>query len=226
MPQLERDAEVFVLNLDDGENRFHPDWLTAVESALDEVDGATGVRALVTIGNGKFWSNGLDTDWLATNEAHREAYLDRVHLLFARTLASPVVTVAALHGHTFAAGALWALAHDMRMMRADRGYFCLPEVDLGLSFRRGATELVRARLAPAVAHEALTLGRRYSAETALAAGIVDSVEELDELRSAAVDLARSLAGKATPNRAEIKETLYADALTALRTLAAAPEPVR
>jgi enoyl-CoA hydratase/carnithine racemase len=220
MPRLERDDEVFVLSLDDGDNRFHPDWLTAVESALDEVDSATGARAMVTTGSGKFWSNGLDTDWLAANEAQRESYLDRVHLLFARTLASPVGTVAALNGHTFAAGALWALAHDLRVMRTDRGYYCLPEVDLGLTFRRGATELVRARLAAAVTHEALTTGRRYDAKAALAAGIVDAVEDADALRGAAVELARSLAAKATPNRAEIKETLYADALAALRTAAA------
>jgi enoyl-CoA hydratase/carnithine racemase len=56
----------------------------------------------------------------------------------------------------------------MRVMRADRGFFCLPEVDLGLSFAPGMSALVRARLAPAVAHEAMTTGRRYGGEQALA----------------------------------------------------------
>jgi Delta3-Delta2-enoyl-CoA isomerase len=93
------------LRLDsDDENRFHPDWLAVVEAALDEVDTVTGSRALVTAGRGKFWSNGLDLDWLLSNSDEAAAYLDRVHALLARTLASPVVTVAALNGHTFAAG--------------------------------------------------------------------------------------------------------------------------
>lgn len=218
MPQLKRDGEVFVLHLDaDDENRFHPDWLTAVEAALDEVESAAGPRALVTAGSGKFWSNGLDLNWMLSNGSQAPAYLDRVHTLFARTLASPVVTVAALNGHTFAAGAMWALSHDFRIMRADRGYFCLPEVDIDLPFAPGMSALIRSRLTPATAHEAMTTGRRYGGDQALAAGIVDAVSSADDLLAAALDLARPLASKAKPVRAAIKETLYAAALTLLRT---------
>lgn len=219
MPKLDRDGEVFVLRLDpDAENRFHPGWLAVVEAALDEVDAVTGPRALVTAGSGKFWSNGLDLDWLLSNGDEAAAYLDRVHALLARTLASPVVTVAALNGHTFAAGAMWALAQDVRVMRRDRGFFCLPEVDIGLSFAPGMSALIRARLTPATAHEAMTTGRRYGGEQALAAGIVDAVADADQLLAAAIGLARPLANKAKPVRAEIKETLYAETLTALRSL--------
>jgi Delta3-Delta2-enoyl-CoA isomerase len=218
VPRLERDGEVFVLRLDpDDENRFHPDWLAVVEAALDEVDAATGPRALVTAGSGKFWSNGLDLDWLMSNGDETAAYLDRVQALLARTLASPAVTVAALNGHTFAAGAMWALAHDVRVMRRDRGFFCLPEVDIGLAFARGMSALIRARLTPATAHEAMTTGRRYGGEQALAAGIVDAVADADQILAAAMDVARPLASKAKPVRAEIKETLYAETLAALRT---------
>ncbi|CAM5283819.1 hypothetical protein SALBM217S_08698 [Streptomyces griseoloalbus] len=123
MPTLDRHENVFVLDLGDGENRFHPDWITAVGAAFDEVEKAEGPRALVTAATGKFWSNGLDLEWLF---AHADAYHDyvvSVHELFARLLSLPVVTVAALQGHTFAAGAMLSLAHDFRVMRADRGYW-------------------------------------------------------------------------------------------------------
>ncbi|MFJ9950296.1 enoyl-CoA hydratase/isomerase family protein [Kitasatospora sp. NPDC091207] len=218
MPKLERDGEVFVLHLDpDDENLFHPDRLTGLEAALDEVEGAQGPRALVTAGSGKFWSNGLDLGWLLDHGDQYTGYLDRVHALLARTLASPVVTVAALNGHTFAAGAMWALAHDVRVMRADRGYFCLPEVDLDLPFQRGMSDLIRARLTPQAAHEAMTTGRRYGGGDALAAGIVDEVADLDGLLGRAVERARALAGKTRPVRGQIKETLYAETLASLRT---------
>jgi hypothetical protein len=48
MPALERHDDVFVLDIGDTENRFHPDWLTSVNDLLDEVEKAEGPRALVT----------------------------------------------------------------------------------------------------------------------------------------------------------------------------------
>ena len=218
MPRLERDGDVFVLHLDaDDENRFTYDWLAAVHAALDEVEARTEPCVLVTAGSGRFWSNGLDLDWLLNNPDQAGDYLDRVHALLARTLAAATVTVAALNGHTFAAGAMWALAHDFRVMRADRGFFCLPEVDLGLPFQQGMSDLIKARLTPQVAHEAMTTARRYGGTQALAAGIVDAVAAEDEVLDSAVGLARSLTAKSTPVRATVKEMLYATALTSLRT---------
>ena len=67
MPTLDRDGDVFVLDIGDTENRFHPDWLAAVHAALDEVERAEGAHALVTTASGKFFSNGLDLDWLSAH---------------------------------------------------------------------------------------------------------------------------------------------------------------
>lgn len=218
MPKLQQDGEVFVLHLAaDEESRFHPDWLAEVEAALDEVEAVEGPCALVVAGSGKFWSTGLDLDWLGGHLDETAAYLDRVGSLLARTLASAVVTVAAINGHAFGAGAMWALAYDVRVMRTDRGYFCLPEVDLGLTFETRLSDLVRARLAPAVAHEAMTTGRRYGGPDALAAGIVEEIAGADELLETAVARARALAGKTKPARGQIKETLYREVLAELRT---------
>jgi enoyl-CoA hydratase/carnithine racemase len=74
------------------------------------------------------------------------AFIARVQALFARVLGVGVPSVAALQGHTFAAGAMLALAHDQRVMRADRGFFCLPEVDIKIPFTRGMAALIAARL--------------------------------------------------------------------------------
>jgi|HubBroStandDraft_1064217.scaffolds.fasta_scaffold17103_3 hypothetical protein len=48
MPALDREDNVFVLDLGDGENRFHPDWISPVNRALDDIEAADGPRALVT----------------------------------------------------------------------------------------------------------------------------------------------------------------------------------
>ncbi|AXK31860.1 enoyl-CoA hydratase/isomerase family protein [Streptomyces armeniacus] len=216
MPSLDRQDNVFVLDLGDGENRFHPDWLTAVGAALDEVEKAEGPRALVTAATGKFYSNGLDLEWLLAHSDQHVDYAVSVHQLFARLLSLPVITVAALQGHTFAAGAMFSLAHDFRVMRADRGYWCLPEVDINIPFTPGMSALIQSRLTPQTAHEAMATARRYGGADAAAAGIVDQAVPEDAVRSAAVELAQAQAGKAGDTLGTVKARMYAPALATLR----------
>ncbi|MET9369559.1 enoyl-CoA hydratase-related protein [Streptomyces griseoflavus] len=216
MPSLDRHENVFVLDLGDGENRFHPDWISAVGAALDEVEKAEGPRALVTAATGKFYSNGLDLEWLFANADHYHDYVVSVHELFARLLSLPLVTVAALQGHTFAAGAMFSLAHDFRVMRADRGYWCLPEADIDIPFTPGMSALIQSRLTPQTAHESMTTARRYGGADAATAGIVDRAVPEDAVRSTAIEIAQSLVSKAGDTLGTIKARMYAPTLTTLR----------
>src|SRR4051794_38772905 len=216
MPTLDRDGDVYVLDLGDDENRFNPDWVDAVSAFLDEVAAAPEPRALVTTATGKIWSNGLDLEWMGANTAEVPAFVPRVHALFGQVLALPVPTVAAIQGHCFAAGAMLAVAHDFRVMRADRGFFCLPEVDIHIPFTAPMAALIQARLSKAAAHEAMTTGRRYGGEDAAAAGIVDEAVAEDRVLAAAVERATVLAGKHGPTLGAIKEGMYAPALALLR----------
>ena len=216
MPTLERHEEVFVLDIGDGENRFHPDWIASVNAALDDVEEAEQPAALVTTATGKFFSNGLDLDWLAAHPEQHQDYVVSVHEVLARMLSLPVITVAALQGHTFAAGAMLSLAHDFRVMRADRGFWCLPEASIDIPFAPGMAALIQSRLAPRTAHEAMTTARRYGGQDALAEGIVDRAVEEDAVRSTAVDLARSQVAVAGPTLGTIKARMYGPALESLR----------
>jgi enoyl-CoA hydratase/carnithine racemase len=216
MPTLDRDDDVFVLDLGDTENRFHPDWLTSVNAALDEVRDAGGPRALVLAATGKFFSNGLDLDWVMANPGELSGYVASVHELFARVLELPCTTVAAIQGHAFAAGAMLTLACDFRVMRADRGFWCLPEVDIKIPFTLGMNALIRARLAPQTAHRAMTTGHRFDSATAVAENIVDSAVAEAEVRPAAVALARAQTSKAGDTMVTIKQRLYAEVLEVLR----------
>src|SRR5688572_25908926 len=127
MLQLTREGAVYVLHMNDGENRMNDAFLDEFHRALDGVDRATGV-ALVTRGEGKFYSNGIDLNWMiAAGADGARLFVTRLEALLGRIIALPVPTIAALNGHAFAGGGLLALAHDFRVMRTDRGYFCLPE---------------------------------------------------------------------------------------------------
>jgi Delta3-Delta2-enoyl-CoA isomerase len=216
MPVLDRQDQVFVLDLGDGENRFHPEWVASVTGALEAVAKADGPRALVTAANGKFYSNGLDLEFLMADPRRREAYLASVHELFAALLSLPVVTVAAVQGHAFAAGAMFTLAHDFRVMRGDRGYWCLPEVDINLPFTPGMSALIQGRLTPQTAHEAMITARRYGGNDAHAAGIVDRAVSEDAVRATAIEIAAAQAGKAGDILGAVKAGMYGPVLAALR----------
>lgn len=213
--EMHKRGDVFVLNLGDDENRLNPTWVQGLEDALTEVETFDGPRALVTTGSGKFWSNGLDLDWMGAHPEESPAFLERVHALFGRFLGAGIPTVAAVHGHAFAAGAMLAIAHDRVLMRADRGYWCVPEVDLGLPFTPGMSALLQSRLSPPTAHEAMTTGRRYGGPDAVTAGIAASSHTIDELVDQAVAWAATQAGKNPQTLSAIKQRMYASALAIL-----------
>lgn len=212
---VEHRGPVVVVTMDRGENRLHPELLTGLESILDAIEADDGPAALLLTGSGKFFSNGLDLEYMGTHPDEAEAILARVHALFGRILALDVPTVAALNGHAFAAGAMLALAFDLSLMRADRGYFCLPEADLGLPFTPGMNALLTARLSPPVAHRAMVTAHRFTGPEALAAGIVIDLAPEEDLLDRALTLATDLAGKPRHGVGAIKQGMYAPVIAAL-----------
>jgi Delta3-Delta2-enoyl-CoA isomerase len=216
MPTLDNDGDVWILHLGGDENRFNPDWMNAVSDALDEVAAKPEPRGLVTSASGKIWSNGLDLDWLGQNQDRVQGFVDQVHALFAKFLAAPMPTVAAIQGHCFAAGAMLALAHDWRVMRADRGYFCLPEADINIPFTPGMSALIQSKLTPAAAVTTMVAAKRIGGEDAAVAGIVDAAVGEDDVLTRAVELAGANAAKLGGTLATIKERMYAPVLATLR----------
>ncbi|MBK1787773.1 enoyl-CoA hydratase/isomerase family protein [Prauserella cavernicola] len=217
MPVLHREDPVFVLDLGDDENRFSPDWLQTVHSALDTVAGGTDPAALVTVGHGKFYSNGLDLEWLSRHGDQAQGYVGDVHELLARVLTFPVPTVAAVNGHAFGAGAMLAMAHDFRVMRTDRGYFCFPEADINIPFTPGMAALIQSKLTPSAAIATMTTGRRFGGPQAREVGLVDDVADESALLEQARSVVVSLAGKDRGTLGAIKATMFAGAVSALRS---------
>ncbi|MBG6096918.1 enoyl-CoA hydratase-related protein [Nocardioides luteus] len=206
---------VYVLDIGDTENRFSPDWMTSVNDALDKVVAAPA--PLVLTATGKFYSNGLDLDWLGQNADQFEPYVARVQALLARLLVLPVPTVTAINGHAFGAGAMLAMTLDWRVMREDRGFFCFPEVDIQIPFTPGMAALIQAKLTPRAATDSMTTGRRFPGPDALAAGIVDGTAPEAELLEQAIARVAPLAGKPAETLGAIKSTMYATAVAALTT---------
>jgi enoyl-CoA hydratase/carnithine racemase len=210
---LDRDGDVWILRMAAGENRFNQDWLDAVNAALDQVEAADGPAALVSTGEAKFYTNGLDLDWLA-GHPDPAAFLAAVNRLNGRLLTLPLPVVAAVNGHAFGAGAVLAIAHDVLVMRADRGYWCLPEADLGLPVTPPMYAVIEAKLPRRAAQEAILTGRRYGGADAAAAGIVHQAVAEDLVLPRAVELAAGLAAKDRRTLAAHKRLLFGAAAQA------------
>ncbi|MGB2756843.1 MAG: enoyl-CoA hydratase-related protein [Acidimicrobiia bacterium] len=217
MITTETRGDVHILKMSNGENRFNPASVATIDSALDEVEASEGPAAIVLTGEGKFFSNGLDLDWL--DPAKPDGLFELAgafQRLAARVLVSPIPIIAAMNGHAFAAGGMLALACDARMMRADRGYFCLPEVDINIPFTEGMSALIQAKLMPNVAHEVMTTGRRYSGPEAVASGIVHTCFNEEQLMPMAIAAAQALAGKNRETLGAIKMGMYGPVVKQLR----------
>ncbi|TCJ96790.1 enoyl-CoA hydratase-related protein [Nocardia alba] len=215
MPTLRHHDSIAVLDLGDGENRFSPDFLDEMNTHLDAII-AQGASALVTTATGKIYSNGLDLDWLTANGDRAAEYVAAVHTLFARVLTLPMPTVAAIGGHAFGAGAMVAMAHDYRVMRADRGYFCFPEADIRIPFTNGMAALIQAKTTPKTAVAAMTTARRFGGPDALALDLVDATAAEDEVLDTALAVVAPLGGKDQTTMTAIKSVMFAGVLDALR----------
>lgn len=226
MVELRREGDVFVATMNDGENRFNPTSVAAWNVVLDEVEAAAAepdaVCALVTTGTGKFFSNGIDLEWLGAafqdpEVADPMAMVADMQRMWARVMSLPVPTIAAVNGHAFAGGAMFALAHDHLLMREDRGFWCVNELLLKMRFTPGMQALLSGRLPIQTARSAILTAHRFNGPEALAGGIADALYDESSLLPAAIERAQALSPTAHKTLNILKEDLFADALARLRS---------
>lgn len=107
----------------------------------------------------------------------------------------PFPTIALVTGHTFGGGCPLALAHDYRIMNADRGFISMPPVDLGMHFS-GMGVLPKLKLWPQTARKMLLEGHKFTGKEALEDGVVDFIASPEQLFDVALELANKRASKA------------------------------
>lgn len=111
-------------------------------------------------------------------------FLERIHAVFNRIDASPLTTIAAVHGVTFGGGFELALTCDLII--ADKlARFCFPELRLGLIPGFGGIPRLKRDLGNAVVRDLLLTGRSINATKASQVGLVSQVAgEGESLRAA------------------------------------------
>ena len=186
---------------------------------LDAVESDCGPgAALVLTGTDKFFCNGLNLETvMALTPEQMQLFGQRMAEIHSRFLILPCPTVAALNGHAFAGGAFLALSCDYRLMREDRGWFSVSEVDVGVPVPATMMGILRGKLSANTARDALLTGKRYTADEAIVAGIADGKASAESLLEQARALASQLGTKEPGLFKTLKQTWFgamAEALVA------------
>ena len=218
MITLEKKDSIYYLTMDSKENRWNTTFVRDIAEALDEIENDEGPGALITSStNPKFFSNGLDLDWMQSPENHpdggdREVFGEEFMYLMGRVITLPIPTVCAINGHAFGAGFMFALSHDIRIMREDRGFLCANEMQLGLPIPRPELALFKHKVPANAFFETVQLSKRWTGSDALNAGIIQGVSSLEELPEVAQNKATELAPLANnrKNFGHQKEMLYGE----------------
>ncbi len=206
---LQQDDHTLLLVTLHNEGRFNPESLSAVESALSRAAGDEGIHGLVFTGENKVFAQGLDLEYLTTEQPDRAMQFvhDCLHMI-GQLLVMPVPVVSAINGHAFGLGAMIAMSSDYRVMRLDRGYFCLPEIDMGMNLIPSMNALVTAKLSGRNLRDVLLAGSRIGGADALERGIVDACCEPGELLDQATALALPMLGKPGQTLSDLKRGIH------------------
>ena len=218
MIKLEKKESIYFLTMDAEENRWNTTFVREIAKALDVIEKDEGPGALITAStNQKFFSNGLDLEWMQAPENYpeggdREVFGEEFMYLMGRFITLPIPTVCAINGHSFGAGFMFALSHDVRIMREDRGFLCANEMQLGLPIPRPELALFKHKIPANAFFETVQLSKRWTGSDALEAGIVQEVSSFENLPEVALIKAQELAPLANDrkNFGHQKEMLYGE----------------
>lgn len=197
MIELEKDGNIHVVTMNNEQNMICPAWQDRMLEILDIMENDHGAgTAMVLIGQDKFFCNGLNLEVLMQlDQASQAKFGPKMAEIHRRLLLLPFPTVAAVNGHAFAGGAFVAMSCDYRIMREDRGWICISEVDAGVPLPDSMMDVLRGKVPPATARDAILTGKRYAADEAIAAGFADGKAPMEGLLDAAKALATNLATK-------------------------------
>jgi len=174
-------------------------------AAVEQVEQAKGLRALMLKGDGDVFSAGAEVDLFVGRRADEMRPLVASFLdLGGRIEALPFPTLAVAHGVCMAGGLELALFCDL-IWAAEGTVVGLPESSLGIVPLAGGIERIAARAGLGRARSIALAGALHKAEEFAAWGVIDRVLPAPELEEKAERFARKLAAGPTLAYAAIKD---------------------
>jgi len=205
---------VGVITMNNGENRHNPEFIRAILTAFDEIEGDPTISSVIIASSDpKNWSQGIDLQWMTDAMAKNDLqgirdFLYGLNRIYNRILLYPMPVIAAINGHAFAGGSIMACACDFRFMKADRGFFCFPEIDISIPFLPGMQAILQKAIPGYKLEELVFSGKRTGAVDLEAHHvIVKACENEEALMREAFAFAKSF-NKKRPIFGEMKKRFH------------------
>jgi enoyl-CoA hydratase/carnithine racemase len=160
---------VGVITMNNGENRHNPEFIRAILTSFDEIERDPMISSVIIASSDpKNWSQGIDLLWMMDAMAKNDLqglrdFMYGLNRIFNRILLYPMPVIAAINGHAFGDGTIMACACDFRFMKADRGFFCFPEIDINIPFLPGMQAIIRKAIPYYKLEELVFSGKRTGA---------------------------------------------------------------
>jgi len=196
--EWKKDGTVAIITMNTDENRHNPDFAKGLLNAFDEIEGDQEIQSVVVASSSeKNWSLGIDLMWItgAMNNQELDSireFMYDMNKVFKKMMMLPMPVIAALNGHTFGNGSILACSCDYRFMKADRGYFCFPEVDINIPFLPSMLATMKKSIPYYKLEELMFSGKRIgAAEMAEHHIIVKACDNADALMKETLEFART-----------------------------------
>ena len=198
------------LNRPGARNALSVPLMTALEHALDAIEGDHAIRVAVIAGAGPAFCAGHDLKEVrAADRAAHQALFAQCSRLMQRVTTLRVPVIARVHGVATAAGCQLVATCDLAVA-ADTARFATPGVNIGLFCSTPMVALSRA-VGRKAAMEMLLTGDLIDADAAVRHGLVNRAVPEADLDDAVQDLAARIAGKSRAVLAIGKPAFYAQA---------------
>jgi len=192
------DEKVALVTMDEADNKLNIDLVKSLLEMLDKIEKESeALTVVVKSGHSHIWTNGFGIDWIVAslekgNKAEVRQFLVMDLVLRRRLLTYPLITIAALNGHTFGGGAVFSSCFDFRFMRSDRGFFCIPVIDRQYPILPSTRALLTNVFPVHVVKELILAGRRLTGLECAASHVVSAAYDNDELMDKVMAYARGL----------------------------------
>jgi methylglutaconyl-CoA hydratase len=202
----ERGVASVTLNRPHVNNAYDGIMIRGLLDAMDALDAACGVRALVVRGNGRHFQAGADLNWIEAvakgSAADNIAASRETAVAIRRLNRLPVPTLAFVQGGCFG-GATGLIAACDIVVAADNAMFSIAEIRWGLTAAIILPQL-NAAIGPRQLRRYALTGERFGAAEALRIGLVHQVVTAAELEPAGARLVDYILQNAPAAIAETK----------------------